>query len=46
MGVKKLKSTQEIYRIRVGDFRVLYTIDELIKIVSIEKMGHRKDIYK
>jgi mRNA interferase RelE/StbE len=45
-GCKKLKGESEnIWRIRVGDYRVLYFIDDTIKIVEIRKIGDRKDIY-
>ena len=47
IGVKKLKGSNEnLYRIRVGDYRVVYLIDEEIKLVDIRRIGHRKDIYK
>jgi mRNA interferase RelE/StbE len=42
--VKKLVS-MEAYRIRVSDYRVLYTIDDNEKIIEIISIGHRKDIY-
>ena len=46
-GSKKLKGQNEIiWRIRAGDFRILYIIDDRIKIVEIRKVGDRKDIYK
>ena len=46
-GSKKLKGQIEyMWRIRVGDYRVLYTIEDEIKIVEITKIGHRKNIYK
>lgn len=44
-GVKKL-STREGYRLRVGDWRVLYSLDNDILIVLILDMGHRKEVYK
>ncbi|MBL4657202.1 MAG: type II toxin-antitoxin system RelE/ParE family toxin [Flavobacteriales bacterium] len=45
-GSKKLKGSDEnIWRIRMGDYRILYVIEETIKIVNIRKVGHRKDIY-
>ncbi len=44
-GVKKLKG-EEAYRIRVADYRIVYTIQDTIKIVEIQRIGHRKDIYK
>ena len=47
IGVKKLRgNTDALYRIRSGDYRVIYSIEEEIKVVDIRKIGHRKDIYK
>jgi len=46
-GSKKLQaSTENAYRIRIGDYRVIYVIEEDIKIVDIRKVGHRKDVYR
>jgi len=46
-GCKKLKGEHEyMWRIRVGDYRVLYIIEDQIKIVEVRKIGHRKDIYE
>jgi mRNA interferase RelE/StbE len=46
-GCKKLKGEQEyVWRIRVGNYRVLYNIDDRIEIVDVRKIGHRKDIYQ
>lgn len=46
-GCKKLKGEQEyIWRIRAGDYRVLYTIEETIRVIDIRRIGHRKDVYK
>jgi len=47
IGVKKLQGSNEnLYRIRVGDYRVVYAIDDGIKLIDIRRIGHRKDIYK
>ena len=47
IGSKKLKGEAEyIWRIRVGNYRVLYTIEDKVRIVEIRKVGHRKNIYK
>jgi len=43
-GCKKL-SKDEKYRIRIGNYRVLYLIEDNKLIVFIVKVGHRKDIY-
>ncbi len=42
---KKLKG-REAYRIRVGDYRVIYEIQDNILLVTVIAAGHRKDIYK
>jgi mRNA interferase RelE/StbE len=45
-GVKKMKGFSETYRIRVGDYRIIYEIADAIKIITIIKIGPRGDIYK
>jgi mRNA interferase RelE/StbE len=46
-GVKKLKETEEdLYRIRSGDYRIVYAINDSIKIVNIRRIRHRKEVYK
>ena len=44
-GVKKLHG-QEAYRLRVGDYRILYTIDDRGKRVTIYAVGHRREVYR
>ena len=46
-GCKKLKGAHsESWRIRVGAYRILYIIDDGIRIVEVREAGHRKDIYR
>ena len=45
VGSKKLKG-EEAYRIRVGDYRVVYSIDDNKRIVLIADIGHRREIYR
>lgn len=46
-GAKKLQGNKEnIWRIRVGDYRIIYLIADEIKIVEIRRIGSRKDVYK
>ena len=45
VGVKKLQAFDS-YRIRVGDYRVIYSIDDKSHIVKILDLGHRKDVYR
>jgi len=44
-GVKKLKG-REGWRIRIGQYRVLYTIDDDRLIVLVVNVGHRREIYR
>lgn len=45
-GVKKLIAEQNVYRIRVGDYRVLYQVEADKLIVLVLKIGHRREIYR
>ena len=45
-GVEKLKGFADQYRVRVGDFRIIYTIRDLQLIVLILRIGNRKDVYR
>ncbi|MGH8505335.1 MAG: type II toxin-antitoxin system RelE family toxin [Stenotrophobium sp.] len=44
-GSQKLAG-DERYRIRQGDYRILYSIIEALIVVEIVKIGHRKDVYR
>ena len=44
-GVKKLKGYEDTYRIRVGNYRVIYEIEDREMIVLILSSVHRKDAY-
>lgn len=43
--IKKLKGSN-LYRLRVGDCRVLYSIDDGVRIITIENIDNRGDVYK
>ncbi|MFP4069851.1 MAG: type II toxin-antitoxin system RelE family toxin [Verrucomicrobiota bacterium] len=42
---KKL-SGEEKYRIRIGDYRVLFKVNDLVVTVVVVKIGHRRDVYR
>jgi len=42
---KKLKG-EDKYRLRIGDYRVVYTINEKQKVITIYRVRHRKDVYR
>lgn len=45
VGSKKL-SGQEKYRVRQGDYRILYQIEDGRLIITVVKVAHRRDVYK
>ncbi len=45
-GSVKLSGELDIWRIRVGDYRVVYTIDDDDLIVLYVRIAHRKDVYR
>lgn len=46
LKVKKLKGAVSLYRIRLGDYRVVYEIRNEQLIVLIIKIGHRREVYR
>jgi mRNA interferase RelE/StbE len=44
-GVEKIKGT-ELWRIRQGDYRAVYHIDDLDTVVTVVRIGHRRDVYR
>jgi mRNA interferase RelE/StbE len=46
-GVLKLKGKEgEGWRVKVGDYRILFTIDEANKVIKIYRIKHRRDVYR
>lgn len=45
-GVKKLKGTKDLYRIRVSEFRIIYQIIDTKLLVTVVKIADRKDSYR
>ena len=44
--IKQLQGSKEYYRLRVGDYRVIYTVNNEVLIVRVIEIGNRGDIYK
>jgi len=42
----KMKGNNPFHKIRVGDYRIVYEIQDYILLILIIKIGHRKDIYR
>ena len=45
-GCKKLKGYKDQWRLRVGDWRVVYLIDDAAKLISITRIAHRREVYE
>jgi mRNA interferase RelE/StbE len=43
-GMEKIRG-KELWRVRKGDYRVVYDVDDDAKIVAVVRIGHRKDVY-
>lgn len=45
-GCKKLHGFKNRWRIRVGDWRIVYRIDDSQKVVDITRIAHRREVYE
>ena len=45
-GIRRLHGDPDLYRIRVGNYRIVYTIRDNVLLVLVVAIGHRKDIYR
>jgi mRNA interferase RelE/StbE len=42
----KLSGAEKLYRVRVGDYRIVYEIDAASKLIVIHYVRHRRDVYR
>jgi mRNA interferase RelE/StbE len=45
-GVRKLVGFDNAWRVRVGDYRVLYEIDDQVVVVTVFRVAHRREVYE
>ena len=45
-GSRKLRGYTDVYRIRVGQYRVLYSVEDHKLVIILLKVGHRRDVYR
>ncbi|MDQ7841528.1 MAG: type II toxin-antitoxin system RelE/ParE family toxin [bacterium] len=45
-GCRKLQSRGALYRIRIGDYRVIYSVDDEKRVVDVVAVRHRSDAYR
>ena len=46
VGCRKLVGSECSYRIRIGDYRVVYLVEDIVYVVEVERVRHRKDVYR
>ena len=44
-GCKKLKGYKDLWRVRIGDWRVVYIINDAARLVSVTRIAHRREVY-
>jgi mRNA interferase RelE/StbE len=45
-GCRKLRGEEDVYRVRQGNYRIIYEVADKKLIILVLKIGHRKDIYR
>lgn len=45
-GVEKLRGTKNRYRVRAGDYRVIYEVEDDLLLVLVVRIGHRREVYR
>jgi len=45
LGSEKLAGRPNLYRIRQGNYRIIYSVDDERRVVDVVKVGHRRDVY-
>jgi mRNA interferase RelE/StbE len=45
-GCKKLKGYKDQWRVRIGDWRVVYIIDDTTRLISVTRIAHRREVYE
>ncbi len=45
-GCKKLSGTTSSYRVRVGNYRIVYVVEDAIRVVTVTRVAHRREVYQ
>jgi len=45
-GCERLAGASNAWRVRQGDYRILYTVDDEARVVDVFKIGHRREVYR
>jgi mRNA interferase RelE/StbE len=45
-GCTKLSGFDAAYRVRVGNYRIVYIVDDSVRVITVTRVGHRRDVYR
>ena len=45
-GAKKLRGESDFFRLRSGNYRIIYSIEDVKLVVLVIRIGHRRDVYR
>jgi mRNA interferase RelE/StbE len=45
-GCQKMEGLENAFRVRVGDYRIIYQVNDKVLLVLVIKAGHRRDVYR
>ena len=45
-AARKLSGAEALYRVRAGDYRILYQVQDDVLLVLVVRIGHRRDVYR
>ena len=46
VGVERLQGEADLYRVRVGDYRIAYQVESKALVMLVVRIGHRRDVYR
>jgi mRNA interferase RelE/StbE len=45
-GIKPLRGHPPWFRVRLGDYRIIYAVDDVARLVTVADVGHRREVYR
>lgn len=45
-GIVKMEGEENLYRVRVGDYRIIYQVQDRMLLIVVVKVGHRGNVYR
>ncbi|MDT7898014.1 MAG: type II toxin-antitoxin system RelE/ParE family toxin [Armatimonadota bacterium] len=46
LGREKVRGRENEWRLRVGDYRIIYRVDERRRLIEVSEVGHRREVYR